>query len=69
MDTFIFTSMLYVCCFCISFWAFMGLDFEKFIRKGRTRQAQFMIMLISMATAYLVAQFLMAILYNNIFLS
>ncbi len=69
MVEFLFRSGLYAGCFCICFWAFMGIDFEKVIRKGRTRQAQMTLFLLSMACAYLVAQFLLGILYNNFFFS
>lgn len=68
MKEYILRTILYLSCFCVSFWAFMGLDFEKFIRKGRTRQAQMILLLISMAVGYLVAQFLMGLLYRNIFM-
>ncbi len=69
MEAFIYQTVLYIICFCACFWAFMGLDFEKIIRKGRTHQAQIMLLLISMACAYLVAQFIMGITYINIFIS
>lgn len=51
----------------ISFWALMGIDFEKIIRKGRTRQAQILLWILSMAIGYLVAQFMMGLIYRNIF--
>lgn len=68
MKEFIYRTVLYLACFCVSFWALMGLDFERFIRKGRTKQAQMILLLVSMALAYLVAQFLMGLLYRNIFM-
>lgn len=68
MKEFILRTILYLTCFCTCFWAFMGIDFERFIRKGRTKQAQMILLLLSMACAYLVAQFLMGILYRNIFM-
>lgn len=68
MKEYIYRTVLYLGCFCACFWAFMGLDFERFIRRGRTRQAQMILLLMSMAVGYLVAQFLMGLLYRNIFM-
>lgn len=68
MKEFIYRTVLYLVLFCVSFWALMGLDFERFIRKGRTRQAQILLLLGAMAMAYLAAQFLMGLLYRNIFM-
>lgn len=68
MKEYILRTILYLSCFCISFWALMGLDFERFIRKGRTKQAQMILLLAAMAMGYLVAQFLMGLLYRNIFM-
>ncbi len=68
MKEYVYRTILYLSCFFVSFWALMGLDFERLIRRGRTRQAQVILFLLSMAIAYLVAQFLMGLLYRNIFL-
>ena len=67
MVAYIYRCALYLGCFAVVFWAMMGLDFEKMIRKGRTAQAQMILVVVSMAVAYLVAQFLMGLLYRNIF--
>lgn len=67
MQAYIYRCVLYLSCFMISFWALMGIDFEKIIRKGRTRQAQILLWILSMAIGYLVAQFMMGLIYRNIF--
>lgn len=68
MREYVLRCILYLSCFAVTFWALMGLDFERFIRKGRTKQAQMLLLLASMAIAYLAAQFLMGLLYRNIFI-
>ncbi len=68
MEGFIYRVVVYIGCFLASFWALLGLDFERFIRKGKTQQAQLLVLLMAMALGYLVAQFIMALMYKNIFM-
>ena len=68
MNPFILRVLLYLSCFIISFWSLMGLDFERFIHKGKTAQAQMIVFLGAMAMAYLIAQFIMNLMYRNIFM-
>lgn len=44
--------------FAVVMYALMAVDFGKFIHKGRTFQAQLLLILLSMAITYLVVQFL-----------
>ncbi|HHX52461.1 MAG TPA: DUF1146 domain-containing protein [Erysipelothrix sp.] len=47
--------------FFASYWAILGIDFERFIRKGKTSQAQILAVLLAMAMAYLVMQFILSL--------
>ena len=54
----IVTYLIYMVCFGLSFWALSGLDFAKILRKGSTQKAWLLLILLSMALAYLCAMFL-----------
>ena len=64
---FILRVALYLICYVISMYGWMAIDFSKLIHKGKTWQAQLLLIALSMSTAYLMAQFIMALLYRNIF--
>lgn len=44
--------------FVICYWALLGVDFERFLRKGRTLEAQILCVLLAMALSYLVMEFI-----------
>lgn len=44
--------------FAVVMYALMAIDFGRFIHKGRTFQAQLLLIVLSMAITYLVMQFL-----------
>lgn len=48
---------IYLLGFLVSFYALSGLDFAKLLRKGSTGKAQVLLLLMSLALGYLVAQF------------
>ncbi len=47
--------------FAFSYWAILGIDFSRFLRKGRTLEAQVISVLLAMALAYLVYEFIFAL--------
>lgn len=65
--TFVLRVFLYLVCFGFSMFGWMAIDFSKLIHKGRTFQTQCLLIALSMGTAYLMAQFLMALMYRNLF--
>ena len=67
MPEIVFRIILHLGCFAISLYALEGIDFARFIRKGRTQQATILLFLLSMALGYLVAQFLMMLAFKYYF--
>ena len=65
--TFVLRVMLYLICFVCSMYSWMAIDFSKLIHKGKTFQTQCLLLILSMSTAYLMAQFIMALMYRNVF--
>ena len=53
--------VLHIVSFGVCWYALSGLDWAKFIKQGRVMQAQLLLIVLSMALGYLLAQFLMAI--------
>ncbi len=47
--------------FATTMYALMAVDFGRFIHKGRTFQAQLLLILLSMAITYLVVEFLLSL--------
>ena len=47
--------------FIASYWAILGLDFERFLRKGKALEAQILAVLLAMALSYLVMQFIFSL--------
>jgi len=64
---FILRVILYLTCFVCSMYSWMAVDFSKVIHKGKTFQTQSLLVVLSMCTAYLMAQFIMALMYRNVF--
>ena len=58
---------LYLMCYVFSMYGWMAIDFSKLIHKGRTLQTQCLLVVLSMSTAYLMAQMIMALLIRNVF--
>ncbi|MCI5773616.1 MAG: DUF1146 family protein [Erysipelotrichaceae bacterium] len=55
--------LIYVLSFSFAMYALQSVNYEKFIRSGKVTQAQFLYILLAMALGYLVAQFLLAIIF------
>ncbi|MBR5004635.1 MAG: DUF1146 domain-containing protein [Erysipelotrichaceae bacterium] len=64
---FILRVALYLICYAISMYGWMAIDFSKLIHKGRTLQTQVLLIVLSMSTAYLMAQLIMALMIRNVF--
>lgn len=56
--------VLHIISFGVSWYALNGLDWSRFIKQGRTMQAQLLLIVLSMALGYLLAQFMLAIGFN-----
>lgn len=50
---------IYLVSFVLCFYTLSALDLQKLLRKGKTVQAQILLLLLAMALAYLVAQFIL----------
>ena len=55
---------IYFLCFLLALFGMNGLDFNRFIRQGKVAQAQVLYFVISCALAYLMGNFLMALIYH-----
>ena len=58
---FLVRAFVYVACFGIAFWALGALNYEKYLKQGRTAQAQVLYFMAAMALGYLCGSFLLAI--------
>ncbi len=67
MRYFMVTFIVYICCFMASFWALSGVKFELFCNVRKPGKVQMLLLLLSLALGYLVAQFLLNIsLFNGL---
>ncbi len=53
--------LLYLVCFCVSFYALTSLDLNRFFRQGRVLPAQILLIILAMSLGYLMAQFLLGL--------
>ncbi len=53
---------IYLVCFGICLYALNGIDFARFMRKGRTYEVQVLYFVLSLALAYLLGNFMMVIM-------
>jgi len=67
MDKIIVQIILHMICFAVAFYSLNGIDLNRFIKQGRVLQAQLLLMILSMALGYLMAQFLLALSYPMYF--
>jgi len=63
MSLYIYKLIVYFCCFGISMYALGALNFEKFLRAGRTVQAQVLFIVLAMCIALLMGDFIMNLIY------
>ncbi len=66
MLDFIIRLFVYLGCFVLSMYGLSSVNYEKFIRSGKVRQAQVLYLLVAMGIAKLAAEFLMNIAYKVI---
>lgn len=66
MLDFLIRVFVYLGCFVLSMYGLSSVNYEKFIRSGKVRQAQVLYLLVAMGIAKLAAEFLMNIAYKVI---
>ena len=64
MADFYFRVLIYLLSFTVSLYGLSALDFSRFIRQGRTAQAQVLYYVLACCLAYLLGSFLMAVTYR-----
>lgn len=64
MIDFYIRVFIYFLCFILSLYALNALDFNRFVKQGRTLQAQILYFIIACCLAYLMGNFLMAVIYH-----
>lgn len=62
MLDFIKPLLVYFIAFALALYALNGLDFSRFMRKGRTMQIQTLYLLLAAVIAYLFGQFLLTLM-------
>ena len=63
MTRFYLKVSIYFFCFLLSLFGLNGFDYNRFIRQGRTVQAQVLYFIIACCLAYMMGSFLMAVIY------
>lgn len=63
MYRFYLRIFIYFLCFGLSLWGLSALDFNRFLKKNKVAQAQVLYIILGFALAYLMGEFLMAIIY------
>lgn len=64
MTEFYLRLAVYLLSFVLSFYCLSALDFNRFLKKGKTVQAQILYFVIACCVAYLFGNFLMAVIYR-----
>jgi len=63
MENFIIKLVIFLSSFAISMYALGALNYEKFLRKGKTMQAQVLFLIVAMALAWMMGEFIINITY------
>lgn len=63
MTKFYIRVCIYIFAFVICLFCLNGLDFNRFIKKGKIAQGQVLYIVIAMIMAYLLGNFFMAVIY------
>jgi uncharacterized membrane protein YwzB len=63
MNQYIYKLVIYFCCFGVAMYALGALNYEKFLRVGRTVQAQVLFIVLAMCIALLMGDFLINLIY------
>lgn len=64
MFDFYYRVIIYLLCFILSIYSLNAIDFNRFLKQGKTIQGQLLYLILSCVLAYLFANFLMAIIYR-----
>lgn len=64
MLDFYLRTAIYLICFVLSLYGLSALDFNRFVRQGKVLPAQVLYYIIACSLAYLMGNFLMAIIYR-----
>ena len=62
--TYFIRLLIYFVAFAISLYALSALDFNRFLKKNHVMAAQVLYIVLAMALAFLMGQFIMAIMYG-----
>ncbi len=63
MSRFVFRVAVYLLSFILSMYGLSALDYNRFLKKGKTQEAAVLYLLMAMGLAYLVGSLLMNIIY------
>ncbi|MBR2812054.1 MAG: DUF1146 domain-containing protein [Solobacterium sp.] len=61
---FLIRSFVYIGCFLLSLYALDALDYSRFLKKDRVRQAQILYVLLAMGISWLCGSFLLVFVRN-----
>ena len=64
MNEFYLRLVVYLFSFLLSFYSLSALDFNRFLKQGKTVPAQILYFVITSCMAYLFGNFLMAVIYR-----
>ena len=64
MNSFYYRLIVYFSCFIISLYSLSALDFNRFLKQGKTVAGQILYFVLACCLAYLLGNFLMAIIYR-----
>lgn len=65
LNRFWLETTLSVVCFAVCFYALDALDFERFLKKGHSAQAQFLYWILAISLAWMVKSFMISLLYRG----
>lgn len=65
MNHFWLETTLSVVCFCVCFYALDALDFERFLKKGHSVQAQFLYWILAIGLAWMLKSFIIGMCYHG----
>ena len=63
MNNFIYKVIIYIISFFLSLYGLSALDYSRFIKKGKTMEAQLLYFLLAMSLAYLVGSMFISLIY------
>jgi len=63
MRDFYLRVLIYLVCFIISIYSLSAIDFNRFLKQGKVASAQILYLVLACCLAYLLGNFLMAVIY------